>query len=783
MAKRLATPVESWNLTRWLSLAISRVGASVARLAPVEWVRPRELSRAEHSADSNVSLSVASSPWFTRETAILSFILAVTAAVYSRSLGNAFVLDDVAMFVRAPDLRNWSFLWKAFTRNEFWYVDAWFLQVQQYRNYRPLYLVWCWMDYHLFGLNPAPWHASILAVFLLVVWLVFKISRRLAGGSTPALLAASLFALTPVHVAAIAWMAASCYVLGTALGLGAFYLIMPRAEGTGRGRWAAAIALYACALLCHESLTAFPALVACYAFLFDPNDPEAGGAVESSGASLWMRARRAIIWQAPFAVELLIYMIVRRLVLGFFVSNPYYFQNLLTDAQAVLTVPLVLATYLIELLMPWRIVPLHPVPPVSSPWSPDFWVPLTAIALLGVALVVVELRDPRRRLHLFCVAWMGVTFAPLMMLHSMPHLVQDYYAYLPSVGWCILLGDLIAGIALLNAFARRLVLGGACVMLMVYAVALWRAERIWHDDVAAARGYVEGWPESVQWRWNLAYDLDRQGDLADAERELRTALRLEPDPTATIFAPHSYQLHHLLGELLARRGDIDGAVLEFGKSLSGPPDEDEKHPPRPPLPFSLHGVSLYDQGLRDAKAGRTDQAIREVTEGLGMMKRLSVPAYDPLPMRYIPLAELYDSIGNQEQVEAVLKEVDSMSNGELAAGLARAMIRLNHSDKQGAERILRELADRHPENRDVLIPLGDLEFNLKHYEQALVCYQGADGNWFGDSQVHSSIAKTLHAMGRDREALDQCRLAVAMGPRDRAVKFSCAKIQNDIVAK
>ena len=111
------------------------------------------------------------------------------------------------------------------------------------------------------------------------------------------------------------------------------------------------------------------------------------------------------------------------------------------------------------------------------------------------------------------------------------------------------------------------------------------------------------------------------------------------------------------------------------------------------------------------------------------------------------------------------------------------MIRLNHSDKQGAERILRELADRHPENRDVLIPLGDLEFNLKHYEQALVCYQGADGNWFGDSQVHSSIAKTLHAMGRDREALDQCRLAVAMGPRDRAVKFSCAKIQNDIVAK
>ncbi len=533
----------------------------------------------------------APSRWLTRENSILWCILAVTAVVYSRSLGNAFVLDDVAMFVRAPDLRGWSFLWKAFTRNEFWYVDAWYLQIQQFRNYRPLYLVWCWMDYHLFGLNPAPWHASIVAVYLLVVWLVFKISRRLAGGSTPALLAASLFALIPVHVAAVAWMAASCYVLGTALGLGAFYIIMPRADGARR-RWAVAIALYAGALLCHESMAAFPALVACYAFLFDPNDSQAGAAVESSAAALWMRARRAVIWQAPFAVELVIYMIVRRLVLGFFVGNPYYFQNLLTDAQAVLTVPLVLTTYLVMLVTPWRVLPLHRVPPVSSPLAPEFCVPLAALALLGVALVVIARRDPRRRLHLFCAAWMGVTFAPLMMLHSMPHLVQDYYAYLPSVGWCILLGDLIAGIARPNTLARRLVLGGSCAMLVGYAAALWRAEPFWHDDVGVARAYVEGWPESVQWHWNLAFHLNRRGDLADAEYELRTTLRLEPDRTGSVFAPHSYQLHHYLGEVLARRGDIDGAEVEIGKSLNGPPDEDEIHPPRPPLAYNHDGASL-----------------------------------------------------------------------------------------------------------------------------------------------------------------------------------------------
>ena len=228
--------------------------------APIEGTPP---------PDPNVRPSAARWPRLTRETSILLAILAVTSLVYLRCLANGFVLDDGAMIVNNPDLGNWSFLWKAFTREEFWYSDAAFLP--HYRNYRPLLLVNYWIHYHLFGLNPAPWHASIVAVHLLATWLVFKIARRLTGESTPALLAASLFALTPIHAAAVVWMAASGMVLSTTLILAAFYLIMQRAKGSVRN-WAAAIACYAGALLCHESAIAFPALVACYAFLFAESD-------------------------------------------------------------------------------------------------------------------------------------------------------------------------------------------------------------------------------------------------------------------------------------------------------------------------------------------------------------------------------------------------------------------------------------------------------------------------------------------------------------------------------
>ena len=134
----------------------------------------------------------------------------------------------------------------------------------------------------------------------------------------------------------------------------------------------------------------------------------------------------------------------------------------------------------------------------------------------------------------------------------------------------------------------------------------------------------------------------------------------------------------------------------------------------------------------------------------------------PHSPRYVKLAELYDSQGNQAQVESLLKQLDSMSEGELAIGLARARICLNHADTECAQRNLRDLSNRYPTNAEVLIMLGDLEFRLKNYEQALDCYRRAGGGWFGDAKDHLSMAKSLNALGRSREARDQCSLARAL---------------------
>ena len=101
----------------------------------------------------------------------------------------------------------------------------------------------------------------------------------------------------------------------------------------------------------------------------------------------------------------------------------------------------------------------------------------------------------------------------------------------------------------------------------------------------------------------------------------------------------------------------------------------------------------------------------------------------------------------------------------------------------GAEQILRDLSERYPNSSLVLMPLADLEFDMKRYEQALNYYQRAGAGWYTDAELHLAIAKSYQGMGRGRAALDQCKLAEAMSPRDWKVQFSCAKIREAVADK
>jgi len=737
-----------------------------------------------------------------RESLVLAAVLMVTAIVCAGALSNGFPIDDTPLIVHNIEIGKWSFLWKALTREEFWFSDAGYLP--HARNYRPLLLIWFWLDYHLFGLHAPFWHASVLAVHLLAVWLVFKIARELANDSNSALLAALLFGIIPVHAQALAWMASSGLVIGTTLELAAFYLIMkPRRDA--RTMVLAAV-LYAPALLCHESVAVFPALVALYVFLFGPSgaDESSESAREPALAGVF----RAVACAVPFAIEVLAYLFLRWLVLGFVFRASAEPANLLTPTQDVMTVPLVFVTYLTLLAAPWLALPNHRAFPVSSAASPHFWIPVAVVVALGAALVLIWRRSARRKFYLFCAAWVGVSLAPMMVLSALYHLVQDMYLYLPSVGWCVLVGDLAARFPSRSPVMRRLALGAAAALLVVCAATLWSVEQFWHDDLTTSRGYAEGFPESVAWHFNVARYLEERGDFAQAEREIRTALSLEPDRTG-IINPSPEVLHLVLGDYLAKSGDIDGAVREFAEFTES---RMASIPAAPPAPapddhFGLasqlqargdlagaereldadlrldpaDGRALYSRGLLDVRMGHLAEAAAEVEKGLSLMS-------DASPKAWATLAEIYDLQADDARREAVLEKIESMPDGAKVAAMERASAMLRHGDVAGAERVLRAQIERHPMVPALWSMLGGVQATANQNQEAMLSFRHVLEYSPGSTRslraaLYLHIARALHAMGRDREAFDQCRLALALDPGNQPAQSLKAELQKNLAAR
>jgi Flp pilus assembly protein TadD len=651
-----------------------------------------------------------------RDRLMVAGVMAVTLLVYLRSLGNGFVFDDEGIIVENRYLERWSFIWKSLFNDLWWFADP--AHLPQTAHYRPLVGVWFGFNYQAFGLHAAGWHLATLALHLVVVGLVFKLTAHLTRDTGVAQLACLLFGLLPVHDQAVVWASGISLLLSTTLELGAFYLFVTRAAG--RARLAAASALYAGAPLCHESAVIFPALVGLYVFLLEA--PRDGIATTTSAGGVGSRLRRAAVEALPFAGVVILYMAARRLVLGFLFNGPFHAGHA-GLAQVLMTVPRVILTDLVLLAIPSttgfthrQLIVTNPGSPdfVTGLMTPDFWVPVVALIALVAALLWSIRNSPRRRLYLFCAAWMGIAIAPMMNVGAIVKslLVQDDYLYMASVGWCVMVADCVVRRARdADLTGRNLIRAAALVVLLIYASALWRTERLWHDDLTLFTRCLEQFPESSVCHRQVGIVLKQSHDLGKAERELAQAVRLDPD-------------------------DAD-ALDELAKT--------------------------------HALQGKVGDATREMARAVEMEQR---PKTGDLAL----LAQLYDLNGDAAHSEGILRHIESMPDGAPIAGVARGQMKIARGDAASAEAIVRPLAGRYPDNYRLWTLLGLALAAQNHNEQALRAFQRALAVAPPDPAPHFFAARLLHQMGRDREALTQCRMALAAAPDDGSAKALMAEI-------
>jgi tetratricopeptide (TPR) repeat protein len=443
--------------------------------------------------------------------------------------------------------------------------------------------------------------------------------------------------------------------------------------------------------------------------------PASSRAGEGSATPMIARLRAAIAAAWPYALELAGYLALRLWVLGF-ISRPYPFNpKALTALEVVLTIPSAIATYLMLFAMPWRAGSAHRLNVADSITSPVFYVPTLGLAVLCVVAFVALRRNPRRRLYLFCALWVPIVLAPMLNLggFSIQELIQDRYFFLPSFGLCVLAADLAVSFARGSEARAKVVLAASAAVAICYAAMFISAERYWHDDAAMFSRAAEEVPNNPYWHNELGLALAQRSDFADARRHFETSLKLDP-----------------------------------GNSVA------------------LYDLSRVYEGLGDPRA-----AARTLADWLRQ-------GTHPPAGGYAKLALLEDEAGNQAAAEEALGHAEAIPGGSEAAALAHAQIMLRHGDFGSAENAARGLLRLAPNNEQALEVLGMALSAQQRYEDALTAFRHAVALAPVQTPLlHYRIAAVLHQMGREREAHDECAIALADAPNNRSVQALMAEIE------
>ena len=126
-------------------------------------------------------------------------------------------------------------------------------------NWHPLTWLSHMLDVQLYGLNPGPHHLTNLLFHIANTLLLFGLLHRMTGALGRSAFVAGLFAVHPLHVESVAWVAERKDVLSTLFGIAdPMGLRRVRAAASVCGRYLAVLLLFALGLMAKPMLVTLP---------------------------------------------------------------------------------------------------------------------------------------------------------------------------------------------------------------------------------------------------------------------------------------------------------------------------------------------------------------------------------------------------------------------------------------------------------------------------------------------------------------------------------------------
>lgn len=448
------------------------------------------------------------------------------------ALGVALSLGTLALFAQSIGFEFLSFDDRKYVAENAWVARGltlesvrWAFTTFYFTNWHPLTWLSYMLEFELYGLDAAGFHAGNVVLHALNVALVFRVMVRATGRTWPSALVAALFAAHPLHVEAVVWVAQRKELLSALFGLLAIDAYTSWTRRGGFWRYARIVVWAAFALMAKPMWVSLPLLL----LLFDawPLRRLAlgrGGGLASEVAGVWTR----LVEKLPLVGLSLVSCALTLLAQERAMEASSDVGLALRAANAVVAY----AAYLGKTLWPMHLSVLYPHPylPGGTPLAPR---QIVGAALLLAAITAVTLRARTRPYLLVGWLWFLVSLLPAIGLVQVGwQSMADRYTYIPHLGlFAMLAWSADDAVRFLRGRGRgAAAFALAAILLAVFACAARSVGQMgaWRDSVALYQRSLASTPDSHWLHFNLGNRLLDRGDHAAAREHYAAALRLRP---------------------------------------------------------------------------------------------------------------------------------------------------------------------------------------------------------------------------------------------------------------
>jgi tetratricopeptide (TPR) repeat protein len=515
-----------------------------------------------------------------KSTALLLCILlaVITWLVFGQTLRHDFVnYDDPGYVYENPQIsEGFTFagvIW-AFT-----HIHA--------RNWHPLTTLSHMLDCQLFGLHAGGHHFNNVLLHSVTVVLLFVVLWQMTGALWRSAFVAAIFAIHPLRVESVAWVAERKDVLS-----GLFFVLTLGAYA--RYVRKRTIARYCIVMLCFAlGLMSKPMLVTLPLVLLLLDYWPLGRFAQAASGGTRRRSRNKppgflslLIEKIPLLVLAATSSLVTFLVQksGGAQADPLPFTWRLGNALTAYV------TYIWQMIWPVKLAPIYPHPESALP----AWQVACALAFLLALTVIVLLR--RRGNPYLLTGWLWY----LGMLVPVIGIVQvgsqgwaDRYTYLPQIGLYLLVTWALADFATDWRYRQELLGAGSAMIMAALGWEAWVQTSLWRDSETLWTHTLAVTANNEVAHNNLGEVLYKRDDIDEALSHYETALEIRSHKQTSRYDFLLALTHSNLGTALRRKGLPDDAISHYRKAVELQPDYLEGY-------FGLGGALAEKGQLDDA---------------------------------------------------------------------------------------------------------------------------------------------------------------------------------------